>query len=118
MLVLRSMTIIIISGEKGAGYSARDSHAGRACNDCKQSYTMNRKLHIGVGTGGARGARAPPKFDLSRSRVQLMLTRVAVMESDSASETKSVTEITPPKKLKQSTIVYSLVPNLLVVQVL
>ena len=47
-----------------------------------------------------------------------MLTRVAVMESDSANETKSVTEITPPKKLKQSTIVYSLVPNLLVVQVL
>ena len=80
----------------------------------------NWKCHcfIGVGSGWARGARAPPKFDLSRSRVQLMLTRVAVMESDSASETKSVTEITPPKKLKQSTIVYSLVPNLLVVQVL
>jgi len=36
-----------------------------------------------------------------------MLARVAVavMESDSASETESVTEITPPKKLKQSTIV-------------
>jgi len=33
-----------------------------------------------------------------------MLARVAVMESDS-SETESVTEITPPKKLKQSTIV-------------
>jgi len=54
---------------------------------------------------GARGARAPPKFDLSRSRVQLMLARVAVMESDSASETESVTEITPPKNLKQSTII-------------
>jgi len=34
-----------------------------------------------------------------------MLARVAVMESDSASETESVTEITPPKKIKQSTIV-------------
>jgi len=41
-----------------------------------------------------------------------MLACVAVMESDSSSENESVTDITPPKKQKQSTIVSLFGPQL------